>query len=157
MCVLHPSRWQRTLNAYQCILVIAALNLLVEREQHPLAVVTVATDAAVLNHPPLSPTVRCQHVAPSMVPLTTKGGPIVEAMELANLGALLHKLKLPSLLADLVQGHLAFVDIEQDVLRVCVLLCLLLWNGYSLQLPHCVASGTFSATQHATIACRWPP
>ncbi len=67
-----------------------------------------------------------------MVAPAVKGGPIVEARELANLGTLLNKLKPPPLLAVLAQGHLVLVDMEQDVLCGGVFPCLLLWNGVYL-------------------------
>ncbi len=111
-------------------MVVATLNLLVERERHPLTIVivAVAADATTHDHPPIPPTAHCQHVAGGMVPPTAKGRPIVQAMELANRRALLHKLQLPTLLAILAQTDLVLVHMEGYVLRGSVLLCLLLWN-----------------------------
>ncbi len=111
---------------------VATLNLLVERERHPLTVVAVAADATVRDRLPLPPTAHCQHVAGGMVPSTAKGRPIVQAMELANLCALLHEFQPPTLLAVLAQTNLVLVHMEGYVLRGSFLLCLLLWNGVLL-------------------------
>ena len=63
-------------------------------------------DATALDRLPLPPTACRQNVAGGMVAPAAKDGPIIDAMDLANLGALLNKLKPPPLLAILEQGHL---------------------------------------------------
>jgi len=60
-----------------------------------------------------------------MVSPTAEGGPIIPAMELTDLGALLNELEPPPLLAILAHGHL-------DVLHGGILPCLLLRNGVIL-------------------------
>ncbi len=114
---------------YQMYLVVATLNLLIERERHPLTVVAATANATAHNHPPLPPTLRCQHVAGGMVLPTAEGRPIVQAMELADLCALLHKLQPPTLLAILAQTDHVLVHMEGYVICGSVLLCLLHWNG----------------------------
>ncbi len=127
-CCINPLK-QRSLDAHRHILVVATLNLFVERERHLLAVVAVAADITARDCPPLPPTVHSQHVAGGMVPPMAKGRLIVQAMELANLCALLHELQLPMLLAVLAQGNLVLVYVEGYVLCGSVLLlCLLLSN-----------------------------
>jgi hypothetical protein len=121
-----------SLEANRRILVVATLNLLIERERHPLTIVAVVANTSVRDPPPLPPTVRCQHVAGEMVPPMAKGSPIVQAMELANLRALLHELQSPTLLAILAQTDLVLVQVEGYVLSGSVLLCILLWNGVLL-------------------------
>jgi hypothetical protein len=61
-----------------------------------------------------------------------KGGSIIQAKEIANLGVLLNELEPPPILAVPAQGHLVLVDVEQDILSSGILTCLLLWNGVLL-------------------------
>ncbi len=120
--LLHRPTQSTSLDTKRHILVVAALNLPVERERHPLTVVEVAADATTSDCPPIPPTAHCQHVAGGMVLPTAKGRPIVQAMELANRRALLHELQPPMLLAILAQTDLVLGDVEGYVLHGSVLL-----------------------------------
>jgi hypothetical protein len=68
---------RRILNSDQRILVVATLNLLVEREWHLLAIVAVAADATARDRLPLPPTASYQHVAGGMVPPMAEVRPVV--------------------------------------------------------------------------------
>ena len=130
-CRVNPLE-RRALYADRCVLIVAALDLLVKRERHPLTVAAVGADAAALDRPPLLITARHQTIAGGMVAPAAEGVSIIQLMELADLGALLNGLEPPPLLAVLAHGHLVLVDVERDVLCGGVLPCLLLWNGVLL-------------------------
>ncbi len=133
-CCMDPLK-QCSLDAHRHILVVAALNLLVEREWHPLTVVAVATINTTRDCPPLHLTAHCQHVAGGMVPPTAEGRPMVQAMELTNLCALLHKLQPPTLLA--VLAHTLYSYTWKDMYSAALSSQVSSFGtGYSLQLKH---------------------
>ena len=116
---------QFTLYADRHVLIVAALDLLIKREQHLLTVVTVGVDTAALDRAPLITTECCQTIAGGMAVPAAKGGPLIRALKLANLGALLNDLEPPPLFAVLAKRHLVLVDMERDVLHGSILPCLL--------------------------------
>ena len=100
-----------------------------------------------------------------MVPPTTKGGPIVEAMELANLGMLLHKLEPSLLLAILLQRPRVLVDVEGYVFRCGILPCLPLLNRVllavaaleclGLPVRHSMQTPSRACAHHDSVAWLW--
>ena len=97
---------------------------------------TVAANAATAHCPPLLPTARRQQVARHVVPPASKGGPIMNAVELTNCAMLLYELKPPPLLAILPQQCLVLIDVKGYIVSVGILPSLLLWNRYCLQSLH---------------------
>ena len=135
----HPPRPLKrcTLDTYRAVLAVLALYFVVEGQWHPRAVVTVTANAATANCPPLLPTARCQQVARHVVPPASKGGPIMNAGELANCAMLLYELKPTPLLAILPQRRLVLIDVKENIFSASASsLAFSFGTGYCLQSLH---------------------